>query len=48
MQKWEYLVEENVSNYDLDGYGERGWELIAVTCNGNGTPEVFYFKRPKE
>jgi len=48
MQKWEYLVEENVSNYDLDQYGERGWELVAVTFNDCGSPQFFYFKRPKE
>jgi hypothetical protein len=48
METWEYLVKENLDESDLDNVGEDGWELVAVTCNGNGTPEVFYFKRPKE
>lgn len=48
MQKWEYNVEENLSESDLDQLGEHGWELVAVTCNGNGTPEVFYLKREKD
>lgn len=48
MQKWEYSVEKNLKEYDLNELGQRGWELVAVTCNGNGTPEIFYFKRPKE
>lgn len=48
MQKWEYLVEESLEDYRLDKLGEQGWELVAVTCNGNGTPLRFYFKRPKE
>jgi len=48
MQKWEYVAIENLTQSLLNHYGEKGWELVAVTCRDNGTPEVFYLKRRKE
>jgi hypothetical protein len=45
MQKWEYTVEEYLKEYQLNNLGAEGWELVAVTCNGYGTPEVFYLKK---
>ena len=48
MHKWEYLIQEGLSEYKLSMFGEQGWELVAVTCNGNGSPVYFYFKRPKD
>ena len=32
MEKWEYkVVNDKLSNYQLDIYGREGWELVAVT-----------------
>ena len=32
---------------ELAALGAQGWELVAVTSDGNGVPGWFYFKRPK-
>lgn len=48
MQKWEYLKKTYISDeYDLNKLGEQGWELVAVTFNENGSPQEYFFKRPK-
>ncbi len=47
MQKWEYLAEEYIGEKRLEELGEQKWELAAVTCDSNGYPRFFYFKRPK-
>ena len=46
MQKWEYIVRQGFNELALKQLGSEGWELVAVTCSGNGNPQYFYFKRP--
>ena len=45
---WEYYVievsERFVSDVDLNGLGEDGWELVAVVSSDRF---YLYFKRPK-
>jgi hypothetical protein len=41
MQKWEYRMIRRPTQDDLNRYGEKGWELVAIDDNG-----WFYFKRP--
>jgi hypothetical protein len=41
--RWEYKMA--CGRPDLNGLGEEGWELSAVTQDGNVT--CLYFKRPK-
>ena len=43
--KWEYLIVENPKDTEVSEYGERGWELVAVT-NNKGFIRC-YFKKPK-
>lgn len=51
MQKWAYKVVQGNTDkkelaYELDGYGEDGWELVAVTMAG--VVPTLYFKKPEE
>jgi len=49
MQKWAYkVVQGNTDNskltYELESYGEEGWELVAVTMAD--TAPTLYLKKP--
>jgi len=48
MQKWEYRKENGMTDALLSELGEQGWVLVAVTSDKDGSPELFYFKRPKQ
>ena len=41
MKNFEYLVETECTQHDLNMLGEDGWELVAVSH------QVFYLKRKK-
>ena len=54
--KYEFLIEANLSEDELNGFGDEGWSLVAVTRASytnerKGYEEVirtFYFQREKE
>lgn len=46
--KWEYLLIPGlpyISSPVLNGFGDQGWELVAVTADKDGLAHA-YFKRP--
>jgi hypothetical protein len=50
MKKWEYQIETNCNNEDLNFYGNDGWELFALIRQEGPNEDInwFYFKRPIE
>lgn len=52
MKNWEYKIEKDLIDEELDEFGYLGWELVSVVWkthrNVDYDPdEVFYFKREK-
>ena len=49
MQKWEYTVikTSNADAIRINGYGDNGWELVAVTFDANAGTFSYFLKRPK-
>lgn len=48
--KWEYMTlnpHKNLMGYNLNHWGEMGWELISIYNKPGDTDPVFYFKRQK-
>lgn len=45
MQKWEYKILKDPSEYHLNALGMEGWELVAVTAAATGydSDVVFVF-----
>lgn len=43
--KWEYKVEMELCERDLNLFGQSGWELVSVI---NKSSNLFYFKKPVE
>lgn len=50
MKKFEYKLihSTDVSQVDLNGFGQEGWEVIAVTANHDLSAVVFWMKRELE
>lgn len=46
-KKWEYKYAiGNMSESDLNEYGQDGWELVGFRATGRDFESEFYFKRP--
>lgn len=52
MQAWEYITLGQLSmtlskfSEEINTYGKKGWELVAVTTETSETTATAYFKRP--
>ena len=49
MENWEYLVERDLDDKDLNLYGIDGWELVTVLAfeqTDDAAGFAYYFKRP--
>jgi hypothetical protein len=44
-QRWDYMVEEEISGQRLAEAGAEGWELVGIAPAAGGG-RAFYFKRP--
>jgi hypothetical protein len=46
--KWEYKLELNLEEKELNDLGQEGWELVSVSpCGKDHSYTGFFFKRPK-
>lgn len=47
--QWQYKLELNLEEDELNDLGRQGWELVAVRpCGKENSYTGFFLKRPKE
>jgi hypothetical protein len=45
MRKWEYLIESIKSYAELNGLGQKGWELVTAVRDEDNNRTALIFKR---